>query len=57
MIHECLSNLNNSSITFIRVFFVYVNGFSSISELSVRGESNELHIFNNFILQQIIVSN
>ena len=30
--------------------------FSSFLELSVRGESNEFHIFNNFILQQIIVS-
>ena len=32
-----------------RLFFVNL-------ELSVRGESNEFHIFNNFILQQIIVS-
>ena len=32
-----------------RLFFVNL-------ELSVRGKSNEFHIFNNFILQQIIVS-
>ena len=37
-----------------RVFRI-TSCFSSILELSVRGESNEFHIFN-FVLQQIIVS-
>ena len=46
-----------SDLNYDEGVFCISSCFSSILELSVRGESNKFHIFINFILQQIIVSN